>query len=83
MLIMGQGNTARDKLVLIDTLERLGVAYHFDQEIEDQIQEIFHLQSEQEKEDDLFTTALRFRLLRQHRHHASSSEFHSLNTSYN
>lgn len=80
MLIANEETGPRDKLVLIDALERLGVAYHFDQEIENQLQEIFGLHSVEEyyDDDDLFTTALGFRLLRQHRHHASSSKFFSL-----
>ncbi|KAK6164147.1 hypothetical protein DH2020_001011 [Rehmannia glutinosa] len=72
-MLMAEGNTISDKLVLIDTLERLGVAYHFDQEIEEQLEEIFKFDSGQDY--DLFTTALRFRLLRQHRHYVSCSVF--------
>ncbi|KAI3449956.1 hypothetical protein Pfo_006621 [Paulownia fortunei] len=71
-MLTAKGNTS-DKLVLIDTLERLGVAYHFEQEIEDQLEEIFKFDSEEDY--DLFTAALQFRLLRQHRHHVSSSVF--------
>lgn len=64
---MAKGNTTADKLIMIDTLERLGVAYHFEQEIEHQLQEIFDFLSEEKDDCDLFTTALQFRLLRQHR----------------
>ncbi|KAK6119783.1 hypothetical protein DH2020_046474 [Rehmannia glutinosa] len=71
MLMVG-GNTS-NKLILIDTLERLGIAYHFDQEIEEQLEEVFKFDSEQD--DDLFTAALRFRLLRQHRHYVTCSVF--------
>ncbi|GFP87014.1 cis-muuroladiene synthase [Phtheirospermum japonicum] len=70
---MGKGKTTSERLVLIDTLERLGVAYHFDQETEEQLEVI--LKSDSEEEEDLFTTALRFRLLRQHRHFVSCSVF--------
>ncbi|KAK6141551.1 hypothetical protein DH2020_024707 [Rehmannia glutinosa] len=72
-MLMVEGNTMSDKLVLIDTLERLGVAYHFDQEIEEQLEEILKFDSEQNY--DLFIVALRFRLLRQHRHYVSCSVF--------
>ncbi|KAL0419573.1 UNVERIFIED_CONTAM: Cis-muuroladiene synthase [Sesamum radiatum] len=68
---MATGSPIPDKLILIDTLERLGVAYHFDQEIEDQLQEIFQFHSKDENYYDLFTTALQFRQLRQHRHFVS------------
>lgn len=73
MLMAQEGAAAVDKLVLIDTLERLGVAYHFEEELENQLQQIFDVHSYDD--EDLFTTALGFRLLRQHRHHASSSTF--------
>ncbi|KAL2231068.1 UNVERIFIED_CONTAM: 5-epi-aristolochene synthase 3 [Sesamum indicum] len=74
-MLMAKGNTIVDRLILIDTFERLGVAYHFEQEIEDQIQDIFRSHSEREDDYDLFITALQFRLLRQHRYFVSSSVF--------
>ncbi|KAL0435391.1 UNVERIFIED_CONTAM: Gamma-cadinene synthase [Sesamum radiatum] len=74
-MLMAEGSTVVDKLILIDTLERLGVAYHFDQEIEDQLQEIFQFHSKDENDYDLFTTSLQFRLLRQHRHFVSCGVF--------
>ncbi|KAK6119782.1 hypothetical protein DH2020_046473 [Rehmannia glutinosa] len=75
-MLMAEGNTIRDKLVLIDTLERLGVAYHFEQEIEEQLEEIFKFQFEDEDQHyDLFIVALQFRLFRQHHHHVSCSIF--------
>ncbi|KAL7151856.1 hypothetical protein ABFS83_04G058500 [Erythranthe nasuta] len=77
MLKAQEGNPTNiiEKLVLIDTLERLGLSYHFDQEIESQLQQIFVNFHDSQEEYDLFTTALGFRLLRQHRHRASSSVF--------
>ncbi|KAL0435395.1 UNVERIFIED_CONTAM: Gamma-curcumene synthase [Sesamum radiatum] len=75
MMLTAKGNTIVDRLILIDTLERLGVAYHFEQEIEDQLQEIFRFHSKDENDYDLFTTTLQFRLLRQHRHFVSCSVF--------
>ncbi|KAK4419564.1 Beta-farnesene synthase [Sesamum alatum] len=74
-MLMAKGNTTADRLILIDTLERLGVAYHFEQEIEDQLQDTFRFHSTDENDYDLFTTALQFRLLRQHRHFVSCSGF--------
>ncbi|KAL0452014.1 UNVERIFIED_CONTAM: Gamma-cadinene synthase [Sesamum latifolium] len=59
-------------IALIDKLERLGLAYHFETEIEEKLQEM----SENEDVDyDLFTTALRFRLLRQHQYHVFCGVF--------
>ncbi|KAG8370960.1 hypothetical protein BUALT_Bualt13G0037500 [Buddleja alternifolia] len=72
-MVMGKDSKPKDKMMLIDTLERLGVAYHFEQEIEDQIQLIF--KSHAEDNDDLFTTALYFRLFRQHGYDVPSSVF--------
>ncbi|KAL0435405.1 UNVERIFIED_CONTAM: Gamma-cadinene synthase [Sesamum radiatum] len=75
-MLLAEGSNA-DKLILIDTIERLGVGYHFEQEIEDQLHEIFKFQSEDENQHDhdLFTTALEFRLLRQHRYSVSCDVF--------
>ncbi|KAL0459218.1 UNVERIFIED_CONTAM: Cis-muuroladiene synthase, partial [Sesamum latifolium] len=75
-MLLADGSNA-DKLILIDTIERLGVGYHFEQEIEDQLQETFKFQSEDKGQHDynLFTTALQFRLLRQHRYSVSCDVF--------
>lgn len=66
------------KLVLIDTIQRLGVAYHFENEMKTSLHNIFD-ESEQNKnkdnEDDLWIVALRFRLVRRQRHNMSSDVF--------
>ncbi|XP_010547903.1 PREDICTED: (E)-beta-ocimene synthase, chloroplastic-like isoform X2 [Tarenaya hassleriana] len=58
------------QLELIDTLQRLGVSHHFDHGIENILKEIYAASLENErmskKTEDLHTTALQFRLLRQH-----------------
>lgn len=53
---------------LIDDLQRLGIAYHFDEEIQALSSQCFNFQS---GKDDLFGTSLCFRLLRQQCHNAS------------
>ncbi|KAH0458075.1 hypothetical protein IEQ34_013390 [Dendrobium chrysotoxum] len=59
-------------LELIDSIQRLGVAYHFEKEINDilcRVQKINII------DDDLYAVALRFRLLRQKRYNISSDVF--------
>ncbi|KAL3618154.1 hypothetical protein CASFOL_038475 [Castilleja foliolosa] len=80
MLVMSKEKTTSERLVLIDTFERLGIAYHFHQEIEEQLERIFKSYSENENTEeqlhhDLFITSLQFRLLRQHLLCISSSVF--------
>ncbi|EYU31456.1 hypothetical protein ABFS82_07G067500 [Erythranthe guttata] len=64
--------TSGKLLVLVDTIERLGLAYHFETAIEEKLEQIYN---EDQEYDDLFTTALRFRLLRQHQYQVSCSVF--------
>ncbi|XP_013644819.1 1,8-cineole synthase 1, chloroplastic-like isoform X1 [Brassica rapa] len=59
-----------EQLELIDELQKLGVSYHFEVEINDILMD-FHHQNGRSilkcvKEEDLHATALEFRLLRQH-----------------
>ncbi|XP_047948783.1 cis-muuroladiene synthase-like [Salvia hispanica] len=65
--------TPLNQMILIDTLERLGLAYLFEIEIEHILQQINNAQVLQHC--DLFATSLGFRLLRQHRHHISCNVF--------
>lgn len=58
-----------DRLKLIDSLQRLGVAYHFEQEIEEAIT---LLTKDVSTLKDLNETALYFRLLREHGHSIST-----------
>ncbi|KAF3441176.1 hypothetical protein FNV43_RR15088 [Rhamnella rubrinervis] len=66
-------------LELIDAIQRLGVAYHFDSEIDGILEKIYHHYSfgfvVGEDHDDLYIVALWFRLLRQHGYHISSDIF--------
>ncbi|XP_051116001.1 (-)-5-epieremophilene synthase STPS3-like isoform X2 [Andrographis paniculata] len=75
--VMNKESKAKDKMILIDTIERLGLAYHFEKEIDDQIAQIFEseMQNEDDKDSDLFSTALHFRLFRQHGYNAPSGVF--------
>lgn len=66
--------TPSNSIVLVDTLERLGLAYHFEQEIDDKLGEIYKLHTSWE-DRDLLLTALAFRILRQHQYHVSADVF--------
>ncbi|KAL4354472.1 hypothetical protein GQ457_06G022430 [Hibiscus cannabinus] len=73
MLMTYMDDNPSQKLDLIDEVQRLGVAYHFQKEIEDALQ-IIHLHhcNHTQIDDDLYTTAVRFRLLREHGFHVDS-----------
>ncbi|KAE8674434.1 (+)-delta-cadinene synthase isozyme A [Hibiscus syriacus] len=63
------------KVHIIDAVQRLGVAYHFKKEIEDALQIVYQTDDD---DDDLCTTAVRFRLLREHGfnvHHDENGKF--------
>lgn len=56
-----------DQLEFIDVMQRLGVAYHFDNEIRNILDNIYNTQETSSKRrKNLYATSLEFRLLRQH-----------------
>ncbi|XP_031102065.1 5-epi-aristolochene synthase-like [Ipomoea triloba] len=61
-----------EKLKFIDLLERLGIAYHFEKEIDDQLR---HIYTQPVHLNDLETVALQFRLMRQHGYNISTDIF--------
>lgn len=61
-----------DQLELIDDLQRLGLGYHFEEEIESTLTKIYEDQSNETLDrKDLHAVALKFRLLRQHGYNIS------------
>ena len=66
-----------DTMNLINTLERLGISYHFENEIEEKLQQFFHLNTNYHDDEayDLYTVALHFRLFRQHGHRISTGKY--------
>ncbi|KAL3329417.1 hypothetical protein AABB24_036485, partial [Solanum stoloniferum] len=74
-MLVESPNNSTQKLVLIDTIQRLGVEYHFKNDIETSIQNIFEESQQSKNDDDLYIVALRFRLVRQQRHYMSSDVF--------
>ncbi|KAH0460388.1 hypothetical protein IEQ34_011051 [Dendrobium chrysotoxum] len=59
-------------LELIDSIQRHGVAYHFEQEIDDILHRLHKINID---DDDLYAIALHFRLLRQQRYQITSDIF--------
>nr|AFP23130.1 monoterpene synthases [Picrorhiza kurrooa] len=69
-IIMDETEDQLDQLELIDTLQRLDISHHFDDEVRNILENIymtgkFH---DTQIKKDLYTTALKFRILRQHRY---------------
>ncbi|KDP31568.1 hypothetical protein JCGZ_14793 [Jatropha curcas] len=54
-----------EQLNLIDAIQRLGIACHFEGQIEEALKQIYTTYQNLNDDDDLYTVALRFRLLRQ------------------
>lgn len=68
-MLLAAAHEPRRQLKLINDIQRLGVAYHFEAEIEAALSEIYNIYHEvcgSETQDGLFMVALCFRLLRQH-----------------
>ena len=63
--LLAKKNKPVEELNLIDVLERLGVAYHFEKEIEDAVQRIYEACNDHQ-DYDLNHSSLLFRILRQH-----------------
>ncbi|XXG79142.1 hypothetical protein AAC387_Pa09g0278 [Persea americana] len=68
-------NDHLQELNLIDAIQRLGVAYHFETEIAEALLRIYNTYDKEDDSDDLHTVALRFRLLRQEGCNASPKAF--------
>lgn len=73
-----------DQLELIDHLQRLGVAYHFHDEIERSLKKIHSDHTNKDKwKKNLHATALRFRLFREHGYEVSQGNlYRQLASSY-
>lgn len=70
---------ASDPLVemnLIDSIQRLGVAYHFETEIEEKLKRWYNAWVDGLNDgEDLHAVALQFRLLRQHGYNVSPGKY--------
>ncbi|GMJ05158.1 terpene synthase 21 [Hibiscus trionum] len=74
-MLMVATDVPSHKLQLIDTIKRLGVSYHFEQEIEDTLQSIYDHHHANNADQSLEVTALRFRLLRENGFNVRSEIF--------
>ncbi|KAK9200922.1 hypothetical protein WN944_016121 [Citrus x changshan-huyou] len=70
-------NKPLDQLELIDNLQRLRLAYHFETEIESILHNIYNNKDDKWKNENLYATSLEFRLLRQHGYNVSQEVFSS------
>ncbi|KAG5574790.1 hypothetical protein H5410_054924 [Solanum commersonii] len=76
MLLAITGRKLVEKLNFINVIERLGIAYHYEKEIDDILYQIYDENSKFEGDEynDLCICALQFRLLRQHGYNISLSK---------
>nr|BAJ53218.1 JHL17M24.1 [Jatropha curcas] len=76
-MLMASTNNLIQNIELINTLRRLGVSYHFEMEIEEQLNHIFYVVSKflNDNDCDLYGIALLFRVLRQHGYKMSCDVF--------
>ena len=72
--LLAAASNSSQQLDLTDAIQRLGVAYHFETEIEEALQHIYNNRIDME-DDDLYNTALGFRLLRQHGYNVSCGNY--------
>ncbi|KAL8162565.1 hypothetical protein V2J09_014054 [Rumex salicifolius] len=82
MLSVDETSNSTVSLSLIDAIQRLGIAYHFEEEIEKELARVFarfhdpnHHDHDDSYEDDLSLVSLRFRLLRQHGYNITCDVF--------
>ena len=65
-LIHAETDDPLAKLELLDTVQRLGLNHRFQNDVKQAINVIYNNISEASLSDDLYTTALQFRMLREH-----------------
>ncbi|CAL1387291.1 unnamed protein product [Linum trigynum] len=76
MMLSATDGKLSQKLNLIDTIERLGIGYHFEAEIDDQLRQVFDLYPNLSNSSaELSAAALHFKLLRRRGYNVSSDTF--------
>ena len=77
--LMAAASNLSKQLKFIDAVQRLGVAYHFEKDIEEALQNTYdNYHCIDDINDDLYDVALRFRLLRQQGFNISCGKPHEL-----
>nr|BBE38032.1 alpha-selinene synthase [Freesia hybrid cultivar] len=71
-IMLTESTDQLQEMQLIDAVQRLGVAYHFEKEIDDKLRRIHNANLDS---SDLHFISLRFRLLRQHGYNVPSDVF--------
>ncbi|PON75441.1 Squalene/phytoene synthase [Trema orientale] len=66
-------DASSDQLKLIDAIQRLGLSYHYEREMDEALKHIY--ETYHNHDEDLYDASLRFRLLRQHGYKVSSDIF--------
>ncbi|XP_027182188.1 viridiflorene synthase-like [Coffea eugenioides] len=76
-MLLATSKTMMEKLNFINQIERLGILHHFEDEIENQLQQFFNLCTNlgEHQEYDLSAVGLQFRLFRQHGYNISCDIF--------
>jgi len=90
MIVSPVGNNILFKLNIINSVQRLGVSYHFEHEIDEALHQIYEISTKDNNiisyNDDLHHLALLFRLLRQQGYPISSGMtlplLHQINISH-
>lgn len=81
MLVSAASCKMTEELMLINAIERLGVAYHFQDYIEKRLGEMMYGNFKSDQQHDLFTTSTSFRIFRQHGYNISSGKPSTVNIS--
>ena len=78
MMLVSPIDNLSEKLNLIDSIQRLGVSYHFENEINEVLQQIYNISTSNDfitHDSDLHSHSLLFRLFRQHGYRVSSGMY--------
>ncbi|KAJ4726169.1 Sesquiterpene synthase [Melia azedarach] len=87
MLTADINKLSKKKVDLIDAIQRLGVSYHFESEVDEILEKAYNTDhhncvlTDDENIDDLYYISLQFRLLRQHGYKISADVFNNFKDS--